>query len=201
MEFSNIMPRKNLIRDSHFPYHISCRSNNKEWFYLPIQDVWRHCIELLNLGQAKFQINIHSFVLMNNHYHLLIDTPLANIDKFMQFFNKNLSCRISRDAGRINRIFGSSYKWTLIKSDNYYNNVFRYVYQNPVKAMLVGKCEDYTYSSLQQKIHKYSSIKKINLLETTLKFDLSWLNTPLGNSNTKTIKRGLKSAIYFEKTR
>src|SRR5690606_30269968 len=108
------MPRKPLIRSSDCPYHVTSRSNNKEWLYIPIQDVWTYSQEFLAKGQKEFNVQVLAFVLMSNHYHLCIQTPNSNIDKFMRFFNQSLGKAISRQADRINRIFGASYKWTLI---------------------------------------------------------------------------------------
>lgn len=142
------MPRRKLIRTSEFPYHITSRSNNREWFYVPIEDVWKYCLELLDAGAKKYGIETRAFVLMNNHYHLCLYTPKANIDAFMRFFNKSLGSRISRQAGRINRIFGASYKWTVITNEAYLSNVIRYVYQNPLRADLCERCEDYPFSDL-----------------------------------------------------
>ncbi|MFT6069351.1 MAG: putative transposase [Bacteriovoracaceae bacterium] len=143
------MPRAKLIRSDSQPYHITSRSNNKDWFYIPTQFVWQYANELLMEGKTRFNIQVDAFVLMNNHYHLCIHTPDANIDKFMHFFNKNLGKRISRHANRINRIFGAPYKWNLISNDSYYFNVIKYIYQNPLRARMVKSCLDYPYSDLK----------------------------------------------------
>lgn len=151
------MPRKHLVRSSIHPYHVTSRSNNKEWFYIPLCDVWKYAQILLFSGQEKFNVKVEAFVLMQNHYHMLLYTPSANIDSFMQFFNGNLGKSIARHAGRINRIFGASYKWNLIISQPYYMNVLRYIYQNPLRADLVKHCEDYPYSNFVQ--HAFSREK------------------------------------------
>lgn len=158
------MPRKNLIRTNLHPYHITTRSNNKEWFYIPIQDVWKFCEELIKEGEIEFNVKIEAFVLMNNHYHLCLYTPDENLDRFMRFFNKGLSEKISRQAGRINRIFGAPYKWTLIKNERYFYNVLRYIYQNPLRAGIMRRCEDYPYSDISKKIKDRALIDWFNQL-------------------------------------
>jgi putative transposase len=197
------MPRKNLIRTADFPYHITSRSNNKEWFYVPIEDVWKYCIELLGSGSKKFNIKIYSFVLMANHYHLLLQTPDENIDKFMRFFNKGLSDRISRQASRINRIFGASYHWSLIKDDSYFINVYKYIYQNPLRAGLVSKCEKYRYTTLGQRLG-LTILEESLLLSPTYDHcdynldELAWLNDSFCDTDLSIIKRGLKRTTYKE---
>lgn len=149
------MGRQKIIRTADFPYHITSRANNQEWFYIPTEDVWVYCLKHLREGKRRFKVKIESFVLMNNHYHLCLYTPEANVDQFMQFFNQHLGRSISRQAGRINRIFGASYKWSLIKNESYYLNVMRYIYQNPIRAGICEKCEDYRFSDLnRQKFSK-----------------------------------------------
>ena len=175
------MPRTKLIRSDLYPYHITSRSNNKDWFYIPIQDVWGYANELLTSGESQFGVQVRAFVLMNNHYHLCLHTPKANIDDFMYYFNKTLSRKISRQACRINRIFGAPYRWNLIKNDAYYHHVLRYIYQNPVRAGLVKNCEDYLYSDL----------KKQPISPT----ELEWINTPIHNKETENTRIKLRKFL------
>ena len=74
------MGRKNLIRQNEFPYHVTIRTCNKNWFLIPMYQMWDICYDCLKLSLEKIPVNIHSFVLMNNHYHLLLTTPDSNID-------------------------------------------------------------------------------------------------------------------------
>lgn len=146
------MPRKKLIRTSTFPYHVTTRCNNKEWFYTNLDDVYGYSLKLLSkLNENPYNAKIHAFVLMSNHYHLLIETPLENIDKCMQFFNKKLSIYINYKAQRINHVFGGRYFWSIIKDDYYYACVTRYIYQNPLRSNIVSDVEEYKYSTLQNR--------------------------------------------------
>ncbi len=143
------MPRRKLIRSDELPYHVTSRSNNKEWFYIPIEDVWEYFLKHLIEGEKRFGVKVEAYILMRNHYHMCLYTPRANIDEFMQFFNQALGKSIARHADRINRIFGAPYRWSLISSEAYYFNVVRYIYQNPVRAGLCENCEDYTFSNFE----------------------------------------------------
>lgn len=172
------MPRKRLIRTHRYPYHVTTRSNNQEWFYIPMDEVWKYAKAVLFDGAQRYNVKIDAFVLMSNHYHLCIYTPDANIDRFMQFFNKRLGQRISRHASRINRIFGAPYKWSLIQNDHYYSNVIRYIYQNPLRAGLCVRCEDYPYSDLTR--------------VTRSKDWMEWVNSPMVEYNVKRTKVNLK---------
>jgi len=142
------MPRKNLIRSNIHPYHITIRSNNKDWFDLPMPEMWRICLGALKRAHEKHPAQIHAFVLMQNHYHLLITTPEGNIDKFMFETNYWISKTVRIRTKRLNHIFGQRYRWSLIESADYQLQALRYVYQNPLKKNLSPRCEDYPFSTL-----------------------------------------------------
>ena len=184
------MPRKKLIKTHEHVYHISTRSNSKEWFYLPSHEVWSICLGVLEEGCERFEIEIHAFVLMNNHYHLMLRTPKCDIDKFMQFFNKKMSDRINMSTGRINHVFGARYRWSIITDERYYLNVLKYLYQNPLRANICGRVEHYPYSTLEH--HNF----KFPIRPYLLNPDLSWLNQRYSPEDQNRIKQGFKRPYY-----
>ena len=192
------MPRPNIIRTNNLPYHITSRSNNHDWFNLHMDDAWRIALHSLKYANKKFPVTIHAFVLMNNHYHLLLTTPDANIDSFMQAFNKKFSDGLKKETNYVNRMFGGPYKWSIIKDHLYLYNVYRYIYQNPVRARICLKCEDYKYSTLQSYIHQcYFPTKLKSLLFEEHTDLLEWFNEVRDHREIDAIKRALKKA-HFE---
>lgn len=145
------MPRRRLIRQSEFPYHVYNRSRNKEWYQLDMQTMWKISQYSLKYALERYPVNLHAFVLMSNHYHMIVSTPNADIDKFMQIFGRMFSDRVRWKSDRINQIFGGRYQWTVVDRSNYHFNVIRYVFQNPLRAGHIVKCEDYPFSSLHPK--------------------------------------------------
>lgn len=150
------MPKKNLIRTDTFPYHITSRSNAKEWFYIPLEKVWKIMIEQLAKVVKDESLQVHSLVLMNNHFHLFASTPKANIDKIMQVFLSKTAHEVNRVAGRMNHVFGNRYKWSIVDDEKYCWHIIRYIYQNPMRARLISKVEDYIYSTLFYKVRQIS---------------------------------------------
>lgn len=143
------MPRKPLIRsDKHF-YHVVTRSNHKDWFALPMEKVWKLFLNSLALAQEKYPAKIGPFILMSNHYHLLILTPNSNLDQFMYELNKNFSLKLRTESLMVNRMFGGRYKGCLIKNQNYLWNTWKYIFQNPIRANITDKVEDYPFGSLK----------------------------------------------------
>lgn len=182
------MPRRKLIRTNKFPYHITARANNKEWFYLPIEIVW--LIFTSRLGEAikKFNIQVESCVLMNNHFHLLVWTPENNIDLAMQFIMKTMADKINFRAGRINHVFGGPYKWCLITEYRYYANVVRYIAQNPLRAGLVSRVEDYPYQILPG-----PDIFGVDLSPEEF---LGWLNMNLSSEESDGLSKATKKRVF-----
>jgi len=187
------MARKRLIRTSEFPYHVTIRSNNKDWFDIPMDVLWSISQQALARAAFKYPVKIEAFVLMNNHYHLLLYTPNSDLDVFMHILNSSLSKGIRSRTGRINRVFGDRYKWSLIQTDRYYRNVVRYIFQNPVRAGLTKKCEDYKFSTL------YYQVKKMRLpVKLPERFCdknyLSEFNTIIDSEKCQEFKREIRSS-------
>ena len=193
------MSRKPLIRTNLFPYHVTARTINKEWFEIPISEVWKISLFCLKKAHSKYPIELISFVLMGNHYHLLLKTPHSNLDKFMYEFNKNLAQMILKRSGRINRIFGDRYKWCLIRNQSYLYNCYRYIYQNPTRAKLVKECQNYPYSTLYYIVNnKKFSIPILDIFGFKDEYALYWLNQKISQDETDSIRSALKK---FELTK
>ena len=192
------MPRKPLIRSNSHLYHVTTRSNDQHWFALPLEQVWELSIKSLVLANQDYPADIYQYVLMANHYHLLIRTPDSNLDQFMYVFNKKFSEQLQRSSGRINRMFGSRYKWSLIENRKYLLNGYRYVYQNPVRARVSKKCEDYPYSCLYYRCKKLDlGFPAQNLLGLGPEI-MQFLNEKGETQKDEQIKKGLHKARFKE---
>lgn len=188
------MPRRKLIRQNQFPYHVTSRTNNKEWFKIPLNRVWKYCKKSFEYANLNHNAKIHCFVLMNNHYHLLISTPDENIDSYMMYFNQNLGRLISQDANVINHKFSNRYKWTIVDNQSYLYNVYRYIFQNPIRAGIVDSIIDYPYSSI---FFQQEEIKKLNYeSHFNWKNNIDWLNTYYGSGFDNLIRKCLKKEYF-----
>ncbi len=188
---------KKLIRTEVFPYHVTSRSNNREWFNLPLSQTWNLCIQCLIKAHERHPFKLYAFVLMNNHYHLLIKTPDANLDKVMFEFNRRFSEKLRIKTNRINRMFGGPYKRTIVDNDKYFRNVIKYIYQNPIRSKTHSMCEDYPYSTL---FFQYNNLPFPIPIETDLwNFNLSeleWLNQHYNQKQSDCIKKALKKKYF-----
>lgn len=194
------MPRKRILYISDYPYHVTARSNNQEWFYISKQKLFEIFIEEIKSIKKKFGARTHAFVLMDNHYHLIISTTEEyDLGVVMQSLQRSISRKVNKVADRINHVFGGPYKGSLILNGNHYASVLKYLYRNPVKANLVSKVEEYSYSTLSP---AFASLVD----ETTIGIDvniprkkeelLDWLNTPHTQEQNKYIGNGLKKPKF-----
>lgn len=188
------MPRKKLIRQNKFPYHVTIRSNNKDWFDTPLTNTWNLFLRSLEYAYIRNKVKIHCLVLMNNHYHILLTTPESNIDRFMFFLNKSFSERIRAKTKKINYKFGGRYRWSIVSNQRYLHNVIRYIFQNPIRAGLTDTVGDWKFSSFQKR--KLKSVPLIKILdEDCLEFE-KWVNQVLTNDSNEAIRKGLRKKEF-----
>lgn len=189
------MPRPLLIRSDHHPYHITCRCNNKEFFPLPLEEVWQIMVKELHYVHKEFSLAIHAFVLMGNHLHLLCHTPKANLDQIMHYFMRRTSFVIMRRAQSINHLWGGRYKWSLIDSQTHYYQVYRYIYQNPIRAGLVDKVENYSFSTLRTPV-PFPLHSFVPMAFGGEEGELIWLNERFDKEDQELIKLGLRKSQF-----
>lgn len=188
------MPRPLIIRSETHPYHVSSRSNNKEFFPIPIDEVWDVMMMELNRAHKEFGLAVHAFVLMGNHFHLLCHTPNGNLDQIMHSFLRNTSVKINKRADSINHLWGGRYRWSLIESQAYYFQVYRYIFQNPIRANICKRVEDYPYSSLKSVPFPLHSF--IPMSFGGAEGELLWLNEYFNKEDEGLIKLGLRKSQF-----
>lgn len=189
------MPRPLTIRQAIFPYHVTIRSNDKKWFELPLEDVWAIALRALEAAYKTHKVEVISFVLMSNHYHMLLTTPEANIDKFMQDFNTRFAKGIKYRVKDRAHVWGNRYHWCLIKTTPYFANCYRYVYQNPIRAGVVERAENYPYSTLHYLMKgKKFVIPIFDKYGFKDEFGLRWINDKIESCDD--IKNGLKKREF-----
>jgi putative transposase len=131
------------------PVHVIQRGNNRGDVFRAEGDFQRF-LQLLALTARRFEIDLHAYVLMTNHFHLLA-TPVSQRHlgrmmqslgiRYVQFFNAKYS--------RTGTLWEGRYKSTLVDSESYFLACSRYIELNPVRAGLVKRPNDYRWSSFR----------------------------------------------------
>ncbi len=193
------MARPKRILSAQLPYHITARCINKEWFKLPIEEVWTIFADRLYFCSHAFNLRIHAFVLMNNHFHLLVTTPDANISDFMMYFLSEVSREITQRAGRINQTFGGPYYGCLIRTDLHFLHAYKYVYRNPVEAGLTQYVADYPFSTLHSLIGRSKCPIPLSpdyTLFESIESTLTWLDTGYKDNGKEAIRLALRKPEF-----
>jgi putative transposase len=195
-----LMPRKKVIINPIDPCHIGARSNNKDWFSIPMEEVWSIMGRYLYLLNFSFAVQIHSFVLMSNHFHLIATFPESNTPQAMRYFMRETSRSIAKASDRINHVYGGNHFCSQIKSYNHYCNVYKYVYRNPVEAKIILRAEEYPYSSLSGLLGFSKLIFPVAedeiLFNGQIEKEIEWLNTPNNEDYRLAIKRALRKSQF-----
>jgi REP element-mobilizing transposase RayT len=141
-------------------YHVTAHGNGRLWLFRN-DDNRNHFLNLLGASVLKYQVEIHAFVLMVNHIHLLVETRVPNLSQFMRKCLSDYALYYNRLYRRSGSVFKSRYGSFFIQEDNYYLALVRYLYNNPMKVGLVKSPYRYRWSSLYYLLHK-AKMKEIS---------------------------------------
>lgn len=136
-------------------YHVMNRGRRSEKVFFD-KDDYQAFIRVLVESTEMWNLRVSAYCLMPNHYHLLVQTPDANIARCMRHINGVYTQRFNSRHYSEGQLFRGRYKAILVSADDYLLRLVRYIHRNPVKAGLAEKPEDYLWSS-----HKaYLSVAK-----------------------------------------
>jgi REP-associated tyrosine transposase len=117
-------------------YHIISRGNEGRDIFLGDED-YEVFLGVLEEMSDRFEVDIFAYVLMSNHYHLLIRTNQKNLSKSMQWVGTTYTRRFNLKHFRSGQLFQNRYKSILCQEDTYLLELVRYIHLNPIRARLV----------------------------------------------------------------
>lgn len=127
-------------------YHITSRGNERRPIFRANRDR-ETFLGFLADATRRFGWSVTSWVLMNNHFHLVIQTPEPNLSRGMQWLNGTYAAWFNHRYSRSGHLFHGRFKAVLVEKESYFAEVLRYVALNPVRAGIVKRPEDYRWSS------------------------------------------------------
>ncbi len=127
-------------------YHITARGNEKASVFRDNRDYDRF-LDLLGRMHERYGILVHAYVLMTNHYHLLMETPRGNLVATMHDLNTAYTNYFNRKYERVGHLLQGRYRSILVEKDAYLLELSRYIHLNPVRARIVRFLEQYPWSS------------------------------------------------------
>lgn len=165
-------------------YHAINRGISQEKLFKSPRDHEKF-LQYLEKAAERFAVIVHTYCLMDNHYHLLLETAEPNLSVTMQWLNVSYATYFNRKHRRKGHLFQGRFKAILIDAEAYLKHLSRYIHLNPVRAKKIDTPDQYRWSSYSAFIGKQKSPK-------FLKTD--WLLSNFG-SNTKEARKNYKEFI------
>jgi len=142
-------------------YHVIQRGNERKAIFISEQDRTKF-YEYLAALHTRYKVNIHTYCLMNNHYHLILETKNANLAKAMHCLNTSYTVYFNVKRKRAGHLFQGRYTAILVEADEYLHQLSRYIHLNPVRIGLVKDPADYPHSSYKYFISNSTSPDWLN---------------------------------------
>ena len=142
------MPRQPRIEYENAYYHVMNRGRGRQRIFHSDSD-YTTFLRTISEACERFNLVVHAYCLMGNHYHLLLQTPNANLARGIRHINGVYTQRYNRLKRTDGPLFRGRYKAILVDKDSYLLQLSRYIHRNPVEAAspLVEKLESYPWSS------------------------------------------------------
>ncbi len=118
-------------------YHLTVRGNERRLIFRDDRDR-RHFLELFPPWLERFDCRLHAYVLMDNHYHLLLQTREANLSRAMQWLNVSYSVWFNRRHQRVGHLFQGRFKSVIVEPETWALGLSRYVHLNSVRIGRLG---------------------------------------------------------------
>lgn len=141
------MPRRSRMYFPGLPYHIIQRGNNREACFYEAEDYQFYLVLLEELSQ-RYKVNIHAYVLMTNHIHLLV-TPIEkeSVSMMTKVVGSRFAQYINKKYNRTGTLWEGRHKSSPVDTEDYLLKCYRYIELNPVAANMVKRPEEYYWSS------------------------------------------------------
>jgi len=127
-------------------YHVTSRGDRREDIYEDDEDREKW-LNLLGANCKRFNWRCHAYCLMDNHYHIVVETAEANLSKGMRQLNGVYTQYYNRRHGRVGHVFQGRFKGILVERDAYLLELARYVVLNPIRAEMTKTLKSWKWSS------------------------------------------------------
>ena len=132
-------------------YHLSCRGNERKDIFRDETDR-KTFLNLLKDSLKTYQIILYCYVLMDNHFHFLVETPRANLSEFMRRFNITYTSYYNRRYKRVGNLYQGRYKSILVDKESYLVILSRYIHLNSVR---IKQMESKSLREKERYLRKY----------------------------------------------
>jgi len=152
------MARKPRLDMAGF-HHIVNRGVAKHKVYRCSEDKEKF-LEIICKSCTVYKVNVHDYCLMDNHYHLLIETTSNNLSLFMRQLNANYAIYFNKKYKRTGHLWQGRYRSWYIVKDDYLYQLFRYIEHNPIKAKMSTSVGEYSFTLLATLLNSNQEVIK-----------------------------------------
>jgi len=143
------VPRLARLKGINTTYHIIMRGNEKKKIFLDDRDKYRF-LEIIAKMRVKYNYKLEAYCLMDNHVHLLINDNGNDISKIMKSINISYVYYFNNTYDRVGHLFQGRFISEIVADDKYLLAVSAYIHNNPVRAGIVKRPEDFYWSSMRE---------------------------------------------------
>ncbi len=123
-------------------YHVINRGNEREKIFKSDRDREKF-LEYIERATERFSIIVHTYCLLSNHYHLLLETPELNLSRSIQWICISYIQYFNTKRKRKGHLFQARFKSVLIDADEYLTHLSRYIHLNPLRTKIVESLDEY----------------------------------------------------------
>lgn len=174
------MPRKERITEPGI-YHIINRGVERRNIFYDDLD-YNFFLELLLVLTKDYDIIIHVYCLMTNHYHILLETRQKNLSKAIQFLNDKYAKYFNKKYKRVGHLWQGRYKSYSLYDEAHFWIVAKYIERNPIKANIIENITAYKYQSffeLNNKSKYYALLNNSKIFDMTLFEYIDYISTEM----------------------
>ncbi|KAF1086129.1 Transposase IS200 like protein [Sporotomaculum syntrophicum] len=161
------MPRQPRL---HLPgafYHVMARGNRKQHIFQGKEDYITY-LRLMRHYSQRYNVEVHGYVLLPNHVHMLLKIGNVTLAKFMQGIQQTYTQYFNKEQQLVGHVFQGRYNSIYVDRDEYLLELIRYIHLNPVKAGLVDEPSEYIWSSHRSYFYNDQSFVKTDFIKQLL---------------------------------
>ena len=153
------MPRSKRKQSGTDVYHVVSRGNNQNHILQKNNDK-KYFRSIMKRRAEKFGVKVYAYCIMSNHVHILLKSDFKILSLFMQEVNSIYAIYHNYKYGKSGHVFQGRFYSSVVETEGYLFSCIRYIHNNPVKANIVKKCEDYQFSSYLDYINENKFVNK-----------------------------------------
>ena len=147
------MPRQARKKSESGIYHVMLRGIDRQLIFEDTEDYFRF-LDIVKECREECEFKLYAYCLMGNHVHLLLKVQADGLETIFKKIGGRYVYYYNVKYQRVGHLFQDRFKSEPVDDDSYFLTVLRYIHQNPVKAKMCSKVEDYPFSSFAEYLHE-----------------------------------------------